>query len=145
MPSITHSKVLSLALLENQNCLSQCVGESDANVTASDKSVYFVFGSNTTHSDLHLSAHFNYQPNYHCQDQARNQICHWPQDLYSLEKFIRNILVVVGFFSFQMQLVIIPCIFNYERCNDGNKSRRYEENRNACEPLQKCFDSRPAD
>jgi hypothetical protein len=54
-----HSILLSIVLVEEYNCLSECVGESDANVTGSDKSVYLVFGSNTTHSDLHLSAHFN--------------------------------------------------------------------------------------
>ena len=54
-----HSIELSLAIFEDYNCLSECVGESDANVTGSDKSVYFVFGSNCTHSHLHLSAHLN--------------------------------------------------------------------------------------
>jgi hypothetical protein len=55
-----HSVVLNTGLVEDYNYLCECVSKSDANVTGSDKSVQFFFGSNTTLSRLHLSATSNY-------------------------------------------------------------------------------------
>ncbi len=52
-----HSKLLGRILVEDLNYLRDCESDGDADVTASDKSVYFGFGCNNTRSHLHLSGH----------------------------------------------------------------------------------------
>ena len=81
-----HSIILCQVLEADNNKLRDGVSERDPDVAGSDKRVHFSFSSNGVTVRLHLLAQSVNVTDHQSEDQTRDQICYWANDLNCCEK-----------------------------------------------------------